>query len=32
MVLEEMKRLAGIDITLQAKTAGKKSRTVQPGF
>ena len=24
--------LAGVDITLQAKTTGKKSRTVQPGF
>ena len=35
MVSEEIKksvRLAGIKITLLAKTIGKKSSTVQPGF
>ena len=33
MVSEEMKSLsAGVKITLQAKTIGKKSSTAQPGF
>ena len=29
---EKSVRLAGVDITLQAKTTGKKNKTVQPGF
>ena len=29
---EKSARLVGVEITLQAKTTGKKSRTVQPGF
>ena len=29
---EKSVRLAGVDITLQAKTMGKKNKTVQPGF
>ena len=36
VVLDEIKkksvRLAGVKITLQAKTIGKKSSTVKPGF
>ena len=29
---EKSVRLAGVEITLQAKTSGKKSKAVQPGF
>ena len=29
---EKSVRLPGVEITLQAKTTGKKSKTVQPGF